>query len=158
MEYKRNITIDELTPKRLREYYLFGLNLIDSNGKQMPDDLIQNQIDGAISFLEDKCATRFQLTRVYCPPDPNNLEEDMVEGENYDEIRNRIDWHVNDQQNYGYIQMPTNRLVSVQRIRGVYDNRPIWTVPEPWIKKRLASIQIVPTITGGLSAAISSEG
>jgi len=158
MEYSRTLSIDELTPKRLREYYLFGLDLTDSNGKKMPDDLIQNQIDSVIAWIEDKASSKFTATKVYTPPDPDNLEPDMVLGTDYDEVGRKVDWTYLDQKRYGTIQLPINRLISIQRIRGCYDRNPFWEVPVNWIKPRLASVQIAPTITGGFAGLILHNG
>lgn len=158
MEYKKTLSIDELTPKRLREYYLFGLDLTDSNGKKMPDDLIQNQIDSVIDWLESKCSTRFSSVKVYTPPDPDNFESDMVQDTDYDEIGKKVDWSIKDQRRFGTIQLPISKLVSVQRIRGCYDRRPFWEVPQEWIKPRLASIQVAPTIAGGLGGMSLLQG
>jgi hypothetical protein len=43
-----------LTPEQLKARYLFGIDLTDSNGNELPLETIQHQINTAISYLQHK--------------------------------------------------------------------------------------------------------
>lgn len=161
MEFLDHYTIATLTSGYLRRNYLFGVVLKDSNHNFMSDDSLQSQIDTQIVDMERKSGTRLRTTRVYCPIDPNNPDaEGLIEGTDYDETIDLLNWNIKDQNNWGYLALPHPNIIKVDRIRGVYAGRAVFNVPESWmrLKKKVGVLNIVPSAQTALSAAMSADG
>ena len=43
-----------ISPKQVKERYLFGIDLTDDKGNELPDSVIQHYIDSSVSYLEHK--------------------------------------------------------------------------------------------------------
>ncbi len=84
-----------ITPQELRELYLFGINLNDADGNEMPDSMLQHYIDAAQEWLETEV------------PGLTFKEIEIV-----DEIH---DYYVDDYMNFGIVRPFKFPVKSVSR-------------------------------------------
>ena len=157
MEFRRTKTVEDLTAGNFRRQYIYGVDLRNALGEVMSDEVIQEQIDNQIVDLERKAGVRLTNTKVYTPPNPNmELEQDAPV---YDILSEPVDWSWMQSLGFGQITLKHNNVKSVSRVRAIFDNKPIWEVPESWIKVRnkIGIIQIVPTITGSLNQLLVDD-
>lgn len=110
-----------ITPKRLKDEYLFGIfPIVDDNGNEMPDSTLQRFIDQAASMLEHELDTMIV---------PTTIEENR-------------DYHANDYMEWGYFQLDNLPVRSVTSCQVVYlqdaDNQPevALEIPSNWFRLR----------------------
>ena len=103
---------------RLRSVYLFGIDIFDNTGNELPDATYQQYIDNAVSELEHYL-------------DISVVPEKVIE---------ERDYHFNDYQSWGYFQLNNFPVVSVDRLTLAYfrgeDGEPedLLEIPRAWIR------------------------
>lgn len=109
-----------ITPKQLKERYLFGIDLRDQNGNELSENAMQAFIDSAVSMLETDLD-------IYIVPTKHDPEEK--------------DYHSNDYVEWGYFQLNNIPVLSIESIIAVYPgatpdnpNSNILSIPSQWIK------------------------
>jgi len=88
-----------LTPKELREFYLFGIDLTDDQGRPYPDQLLQHYIQAAMDWLEKE------------------LDLPMVETQFTAETH---DHYASDYGHWGFFQLQYYPVNSVQEVKFQY--------------------------------------
>ena len=88
-----------ITVQELRDVYLFGLDIRDNNGNELPDSALQTYIDNAISMVE------------------HYLDISIAPVENFKEYR---DYHLNDYYQWGFYQLNNYPCICVRSINLVY--------------------------------------
>lgn len=107
------INCEGLDTKTLVTNYMFGINLVDQQGKPFPKSLIASYLNSAIAWAEqlfDICLTIRTITDEY------------------------HDYERNDYMNWGYIQTYKRPVNSVSELKLMYGNEPAFTVPNEWVK------------------------
>ena len=140
--YKRHASIEDLTPKFLRDNYLVGLNFVDELDRPYPDSWYEQKLATAISVFEHTT----QLTVV---------PQDVV-GETHD-------YYVSDYQQFAYIQLyqyPVIQRQDTPVVSAIYPTgQVITTFPREWVRldHLHGQIQLIPT-QGTLSQVILGQG
>jgi len=122
-----------LTVSDLKKRYLAGLDLTDSSGNDLPDDMFESAINNAISWIEHEADVTLFPT-IYSTTN-NNAE-----------IR---DYEANDYQNWGFMRLFHRPLISVQSWKAQYPlNTTLITYPLEWIRiyKTEGELRLVPTV------------
>ncbi|MCG3175358.1 MAG: hypothetical protein MOGMAGMI_00287 [Candidatus Omnitrophica bacterium] len=109
-----------ITPKRLKEEYLFGISLIDPNtGLELTDKNLQSFIDNAVSLFE------------------HYLDLAITPVQDFIEYR---DYHMNEYLDWGYFSLNNYPIIQIKEMAMVYlrndDGTPLTktTIPEAWIR------------------------
>lgn len=108
-----------LTPKQLKERYLFGIQITDDEGNEISDRALQQYIDNAVSILEHDLD--ISITPVY-----DHVEEK--------------DYRLNDYADWGFLMLNNYPVIAVSKIEMVYfrdeDGNPetIQEIPTNWIR------------------------
>ena len=110
-----------ITPKLLKERFLFGVELVDNKGNQMPDKTLQDYIDIATSMLEHDLDINIV---------PVTFAGNPLEGGDAEEK----DYQANDYWQWGYFQLNNLPVVEVLEVRAVYPNANILSYPKEWFK------------------------
>lgn len=127
-----------LTPTQLRERYLFGIDLTDEKGNEIPEASLQHNINAAISYLEHK------LDLVISPV----------------RIKEKYDYRQQDYTNFNFLQLKKRPLSELHDLRAKFPtNRELVKYPEEWfvVEHEAAQIQIVP-VEGSFSGLIVTQG
>ena len=127
-----------LTPKQLKERYLFGIKLQDEHGNEMPPEVIQHHISASLSYLEHK------LDIIIAPT----------------EFTEEYDYRAVDYTNFNFIQLKHRPLSSVTTLKAKFPNNvDLVTYPKEWIvlEKEGAQIQLSP-VEGTFSGLIVTQG
>jgi len=136
----------------LKETYLFGIDLQDSNGNIMTDDAIQRHINNAFADLEHKLGVR--LRRTFAKGNP--IDDGLVIGDDYDIEQKRMPFHIEEARSYFKIQLPHNNIKTVDRIRAYIRGNLIWTFdPNDFVLEYLKAgvIHILPRSFVGFSGS-----
>ncbi len=109
-----------ITPKQVRERYLFGVHTIDGKtGKAMTDETLQSFINTAVSWVE------------------HYLDISITPVNNYVE---NLDYDLNDYIDWGYIALKNYPVQSITSMKMVYqkdeDGTPVTvqTIPNSWLR------------------------
>lgn len=128
-----------ITVKQLKERYLFGIDLTDRQGNEIPSEVFQHQINSAVSYLEHA------LDVVISPV--------SIEGEQYD-------YRAVDYANFNFIQLKKRPVIDVTIIKAQFPNRSdLVTYPKQWyvVENESAQIQLSP-VEGSFSGLIVTQG
>lgn len=128
-----------LTVKQLKQRYLFGIDLTDKQGNPLPDEVIQHQINAAVSYLEH--ALDIVISKV------------KIEGEQYD-------YRAVDYSNFNFIQLKKRPVIKVNEIKAQFpNNQQLVKYPEEWyvLEKEGGQIQLSP-VEGSFSGLIVTQG
>lgn len=128
-----------LTVKQLKERYLFGIDLTDKQGNQLPDSVIQHQINSALSYLEH--ALDIIISAV-------------------DIIDEQYDYRAVDYTNFNFIQLKKRPAIEVTSIKAQFPNHTILVeYPKAWyvLEKEASQIQLSP-VEGSFSGLIVTQG
>lgn len=112
-----------ITPKQLKERYLFGIEIVDNQGNELPDKTIQNYINNAISMLEHDLG-------IYILP--RDIEEQK-------------DYQANDYFQWGYLQLNYSPVIYLTDLKIAYlrdfnnltnqlEDEAILDIPKEWIR------------------------
>lgn len=116
----------------IRNLYLFGIVLKDTEGKDFPDELLQTYLDSAIAWAEKELGVVIH---------PREEEETH-------------DFHIRDYQNWGYLQLYRKPIIEVESLTMYFGSQQVMTIPKDWLKIDPISgqIQLFPasgSTTGG---------
>jgi hypothetical protein len=130
--------MDIPTATDIRSDYLFGIPLTDDNGNTYSSTNINRRINEAIAWLEDELQIKINPT--------------IITDEHHD-------YHINEYQDFCYIQLYEFPVVSVQSLVAAYAGQDIMTFPQDWIHiyNKTGQLQLVPT-TGSLSQVLIGQG
>jgi hypothetical protein len=112
-----------ITPKQLKERYLFGVEIVDNAGNELPDRTLQNYINNAVSMLEHDLDI-FIMPR---------------------EVEEQKDYEANDYFHWGYLQLNRFPLISVNALTIAYvrdlnittdmlEENAVLDIPLEWIR------------------------
>jgi hypothetical protein len=127
-----------LTPDQLKARYLFGLDLTDKHGNELPPETIQHQINTAISFLQHKLDIVIKPTRF--------LE--------------RYDYRAVDYTEFSFLQLKKRPAVEVHALKAKLANaQHLIDYPKEWfiLEKESAQLQLSPS-TGSYSSIVTTSG
>ena len=103
---------------KLKSVYLFGIDIIDNNGIELPEETFQQYIDNAVGMLETYL-------------DISILPETVVEDHDY---------HFDQYYNWGYLQLNKFPVIQLDSLNLTYlrdnDGNPenVFTFPDAWIR------------------------
>lgn len=125
--------VDTIDPATLKERYLFAVDLRDNDGNPLPDSVIQDYINIAISETEHELDLPIWPTQ-------------------YVEYK---DYVINDYNSWVFMQMFHYPIISIEKMEIKYrsTDSPIYTIPEEWIRlnNKTGVVRLTPT-----SASITS--
>lgn len=127
-----------ITPEDFRLRYLFGIDLTDEHGNEIPREVFQQQINAAVSYFEHKLDIIIHPTK-------------FVE---------RYDYRAVDYIEFNFLQLKKRPLSSVELIKAKFpNNRDLVEYPKDWytIDKEGSQVQLVP-IEGTFSGLIITQG
>lgn len=126
------------TVEKLRNNYLFGIDLSDANGNPLPDELFVHYMNASIDYIQ-------------------NLLDIVISDSKFTE---RHDYIRSDYQNWGYIQLAHNPVKEVKRLTLNYGNRPSVEIPLDWIQldKLSGQITLFPSAGSANSLIIGQTG
>lgn len=127
------LTVDELKAR-----YLFGIDLKDFNGNEMPPATIQHYIDSAVSFLEHK------LDIIILPT----------------EIEEHYDYRSQDYTHFNFLSLKKRPVSEVLDLKAKFPNNvELVQYPLSWIvlEKEAGQIQLSP-VEGTFSGLIITQG
>ena len=112
-----------ITPKELRERYLYGVTALDGDGKEMPDSTLQVYINNAVSMLEHDLDIFIM---------PRDIEEQK-------------DYQANDYFEWGYLQLNHYPLICLESMCIAYlrsvntttnelQDEAVLDIPPEWIR------------------------
>lgn len=123
---------------KLKNNYLFGINLADSNGNPLPEELFVHYMNSAVDYIQ------------------NLLDITISETE----FTERHDYIRNDYQNWGFIELAHKPVKEVKRLTLTYGNRPSVEIPLDWIQldKLTGQITLFPSAGSANSLIIGQTG
>lgn len=127
-----------LTPKQLKERYLFGLPLKDVQGNEIPEAALQHYISSAIQYLE------------------MNLDIVILERT----FEEKYDYRAVDYTSFNFIQLKKRPLCELIELKAMFpNNTELVKYPEEWyvVEKEGAQIQLSP-VEGSFSGLIVTQG
>jgi hypothetical protein len=127
-----------LTVKDLKIRYLFGVDLTDEQGNEIPQETLQHFIDSAVSYMEHKLDIIIT---------PRTFEE------NYD--YRQVDYTA-----FNFLQLKKRPAIEVTEIKAQFpNNRDLVNYPEEWfvLEKESAQIQLSP-VEGTFNGLIVTQG
>lgn len=133
------ISWSQVTVSKIKNNYLFGIDLSDAQGNPLPEGLFIHYLNSAVDYLQNL----LDIT----------ISETEFIGERHDYIRN-------DYQNWGYIQLEHNPVKEVKGIRLMYGNRPSVEIPLDWVQlnKLTGQITLFPSAGSANSLIIGQTG
>lgn len=127
-----------VTVEQLKERYLFGVDLTDENGNEIPRATLQHQINAAVSFLEHKLDIIIKRRKFT---------------ENYD-------YRSVDYVEFNFIQLKHRPVCNVELLKAKFPNNvDLVEYPSEWyvIEKESAQLQLSP-VEGTFSGLIVTQG
>lgn len=122
----------------VKNNYLFGIDLSDTNGNPLPDSLFVHYLNSATQYIQ-------------------NLLDIVIEETPFKE---KHDYIRNDYQNWGFIQLSHNPVKEVKGIRLMYGHRPSIEIPLDWVQldKLSGQITLFPQSGSANSLIIGQTG
>lgn len=136
-------SLDILSPAELRDYYLFGVDLRDERGNELPDRTLQFYIRSAVAQAEQMLD--LPIRRVVI---------DEIEPE-------RQDFFVQEYYKYIKLQLNESPVISVESIRLVLPSeQEVIDFPSPWIQldKQTGVVHIIPGAGNVAVVALGQSG
>lgn len=123
--------LEELTPKWLIDRYCYGLELVDSYGKEFPLERAQIYIDSSIDWLEN------QLDIVIRPR--------LIQNETYDFDRSKFI------EGFGYMRTRKRPIKEILKVEFRIGNIPMGALDMSWITvdKKFGQLNLIPPIGVG---------
>jgi len=133
-----DIIWDSVSVQAIKDKYLFGIDLSDSNGNPLPESLFIHYLNASVDYLQNLL--------------------DIVISET--EFTEKHDYIRNDYQNWGFIQLDHNPVKEVKRLNLTYGNRPSIDIPLDWIQldKLTGQITLFPSAGSANSLIIGQTG
>jgi hypothetical protein len=127
-----------LSPAYVKDNYLFGIPLKDSEGNELPDPVIETHIRNAAAWLERELQIKIA---------PFTITDE------------RHDYYVNDYAHYAFINLYNYPVYTVTDFKALYpNNEVVYDFPEDWIHLDAAhgQVRLVPS-AGSLSQVILGQ-
>ena len=127
-----------LTVEQLKTRYLFGVDLTDEQGNEIPRETLQHQINSAVSYLEHKLDIMIRQR----------------------EFTEKYDYRSNDYVEFNFIQLKKRPLCELKQLRALFpNNRELVEYPKEWYveEKESGQIQLSP-VEGTFSGLIVTQG
>ncbi|MGA6924295.1 MAG: hypothetical protein WBY88_01365 [Desulfosarcina sp.] len=126
------------TARSITSDYLFGIPLVDEDGNEYPKSNIEDWIARSVGWLE----TQLQI----------KIKPTAITAEHHD-------YHIDDYQQFCYIQLYQFPVVSVESLVANYAGQDVMTFPADWIHiyPESGQLQLIPT-TGSLSQVLLGQG
>lgn len=134
-----------VTVKKLKQVYLYGINITDDNGDELPDSVYQQYIDNAISMLEH--FLDLSITPIY----------DFVEDKDY---------RLNDYSEWGYFQLNNYPVIAISKMELVYfrdssgNPETIQEIPTEWMRLQPHDgiVRLIPNARFPANLQVSQTG
>lgn len=139
-------TEDILSVQQLKDRWLFGVNVVDNDGNELPDATYQAYIDIAVSYLE------------------HDLDISIVPKQIETEEK---DYHANSYYHWGYFHLNNLPVISVDKLEVVYLENPlgmppdaVLDIPPEWIRLRQHDgiVRLVPNNRFPASLQVGAGG
>ena len=141
-------TEDVLTPKELKSRWLFGVPIVDNEGNELPDEVLQQYIDIATSYIEHELDISIVPQRC---------------------IYEHKDYFANDYWEWGFFQLNNIPVISIEKLQVVYlqnppgmsnDSNVVLDIPEEWVRLRNhdGMIRLIPNNKFPASLQIGAAG
>ena len=129
---------NQVSVQAVRDKYLFGINLADSNGNPLPESLLIHYINAAVDYVQ-------------------NLLDIIISPTDFTE---RHDYIREDYRNWGFIQLDHNPVREVKSLSLMYGNRPSVQIPLDWVQldKLTGQITLFPSAGSAGSLIIGQTG
>ena len=122
----------------IKNNYLFGINLADSNGNPLPEELFIHYLNAAVDYVQNL------LDIIICDTD----------------FTERHDYIRNDYRNWGFIQLAHNPVKEVKRVTLMYGQQRAVEIPLDWVQlnKLTGQITLFPSAGSANSLIIGQTG
>lgn len=127
-----------ITPDELKKRYFFGVDLTDKNGNAIPPEVLQHQINAAVSYIEHK------LDIIIFPT----------------EILDQHDMRSVDYQEFNFLQLKKRPVMEVKTLKARFPNNQVLVdYPKDWfvLEKEAAQLQLAP-VQGSFNGLIITAG
>ena len=127
-----------VTPDQLKQRYFWGVDLTDKSGNVVPPEVLQHQINAAVSYIEHK------LDIIIFPTT----------------IVDEHDMRTVDYQEFNFIQLKKRPVNEVTAMRAKFpNNRTLISFPKEWfvVEKEAAQLQLAP-VEGSFNGLIITQG
>lgn len=127
-----------LTPSQLKERYLFGIDLTDDKGNELPDAVIQHSIEAAVSYLEHKLDIIIFRT----------------------EFKERYDFRSVDYMDFNFLRLKKKPVMEVISLKASFpNNTTLIEFPPEWfiVEKEAGQLQLAP-VQGTFNNLVISQG
>ena len=136
---RENLVSDErFTIDELREFYLFGIDLSDPDGKPFPDRLIAHHLNSSLAHLETVVDIKVSKTL----------------------IQENHDFYMSDYANWGYLRLFRKPVMRVTKLVMMYGNNESLIIPLDWVKldRMAGTINLFPSHGSASGLIINSSG
>lgn len=132
------ISWDAVSVKAVKNNYLFGINLADSNGNPLPEELFVHYLNAAVDYIQ-------------------NLLDIIITPTDFTE---RHDYIRNDYRNWGFIQLAHNPVKEVKRVNLMYGQQRAVEIPLDWVQlnKLTGQVTLFPSAGSANSLIIGQTG
>ena len=129
---------NDVSVKSIKNNYLFGINLADSNGNPLPEELFVHYLNAAVDYVQ-------------------HLLDIIIEDTEFTE---RHDYFRNDYRNWGFIQLDHNPVKEVTRLNLMYGDQRSVNIPLDWVQlnKLTGQITLFPSAGSANSLIIGQTG
>lgn len=129
---------DAVSVESVKNNYLFGINLADSNGNPLPEELFVHYLNAAVDYVQ-------------------NLLDIIITPTDFTE---RHDYIRNDYRNWGFIQLAHNPVREVKRITLMYGQQRAVEIPLDWVQlnKLTGQVTLFPSAGSANSLIIGQTG
>lgn len=138
MPQLESVSWDAVSVKTIKNNYLFGINLADSNGNPLPEELFVHYLNAAVDYVQ-------------------NLLDIIITPTDFTE---RHDYIRNDYRNWGFIQLAHNPVREVKRVTLMYGDQRAVEIPLDWVQlnKLTGQITLFPSAGSANSLIIGQTG
>lgn len=129
---------DKVSVSSIKNKYLFGINLADSNGNPLPEELFVHYLNAAVDYIQNLLDITISPT----------------------EFTERHDYFRSDYRNWGFIQLDHNPVRTVKRITLMYGDQRTVQIPLDWVQldKLAGQITLFPSAGSANSLIIGQTG
>lgn len=127
-----------ITPEQLKQRYFFGVDMTDRHGKEIPPEVLQHQINAAVSYIEHKLDIIIFPTKIV---------------DNHD--MRQVDY-----QEFNFLQLKKRPVMEVTELKAKFpNNRVLVDFPKEWfvVEKEAAQLQLAP-VEGTFNGLIITNG
>jgi len=127
-----------ITPADMKIRYLFGVDLTDQDGNELPEATLQHQLNAAVSYLEHKLDIIIQATS----------------------FTEKHDYNANDYSHFSFLQLKHKPVCAVEEFRAKFPtNKELVSYPPEWfvVEQESGQLQLSP-VEGTFSGLIITQG